>query len=143
MTPSRIQRKRTKGSKLPPNTVVVTRPGKWGNPFNLKSAEHCWTAIVHGFKGDKRGRAAASVVMYAAWIKQGKAVEIDCGLTCESKSQTFRAASSPVIKTFVPPTIAEIKAELRGRNLACFCKVGDPCHGDWLFEVANGLEVVK
>lgn len=31
--PTRIQRKRTKGWKLPPNTVCVTRPGKWGNPF--------------------------------------------------------------------------------------------------------------
>lgn len=31
--PIRIQRKRTKGWKMPPNTVSVTRPGKWGNPF--------------------------------------------------------------------------------------------------------------
>ncbi len=33
MTPLRIQRRRTKGYRLPPNTVCVTRPGKWGNPF--------------------------------------------------------------------------------------------------------------
>jgi hypothetical protein len=31
--PIRIRRKRTKGWKMPPNTVSVTRPGKWGNPF--------------------------------------------------------------------------------------------------------------
>lgn len=31
--PKRIQRKRTKGWKMPPNTVCVTRPGKYGNPF--------------------------------------------------------------------------------------------------------------
>ncbi len=31
--PERIQRKRTKGWKMPPNTVYVGRPGPWGNPF--------------------------------------------------------------------------------------------------------------
>lgn len=31
--PIRIQRKRTKGWKAPPNTVYVGRPTKWGNPF--------------------------------------------------------------------------------------------------------------
>lgn len=35
--PIRVQRKRTKGYKLPPNTVCVTRPGKFGNPFDTAS----------------------------------------------------------------------------------------------------------
>jgi len=29
----RVQRSRAKGSRLPPNTKCVTRPGKWSNPF--------------------------------------------------------------------------------------------------------------
>lgn len=29
----RIQRRRTKGWRLPPNTVCVSRPSKWGNPY--------------------------------------------------------------------------------------------------------------
>ena len=33
--PIRIQRKRTKGFKLPPNTVCVPRGTKWGNPFKI------------------------------------------------------------------------------------------------------------
>lgn len=33
--PVRIQRKRTKGWKMPENTVSVCRPGKWGNPFSV------------------------------------------------------------------------------------------------------------
>lgn len=28
-------------------------------------------------------------------------------------------------------------SELRGRNLACWCKLGDPCHADVLLELAN------
>lgn len=31
----RIQRKRTKGWKMPPNAVYVGRPTKWGNPYGL------------------------------------------------------------------------------------------------------------
>jgi hypothetical protein len=27
--------------------------------------------------------------------------------------------------------------ELRGKNLACWCKLGDPCHADVLLELAN------
>ena len=26
---------------------------------------------------------------------------------------------------------------LRGKNLACWCKIGDPCHADVLIEIAN------
>ena len=35
MIPKRIQLKRTKGWKLPENTVVVSRPSKWGNPYKV------------------------------------------------------------------------------------------------------------
>ena len=38
----------------------------------------------------------------------------------------------------VPPTIDHIRAELRGKPLACWCKAGAPCHGDVLLEIANG-----
>ena len=31
--PIRIQLRRTKGWRMPENTVRVTRPSKWGNPF--------------------------------------------------------------------------------------------------------------
>ena len=33
--PKRIQRKRTKGWRMPANTVYVGRPTKWGNPFTV------------------------------------------------------------------------------------------------------------
>lgn len=38
----RIQRKRTKGFRLPPNAVYVGRPSKWGNPYRLDE-EHSFT----------------------------------------------------------------------------------------------------
>ena len=32
------------------------------------------------------------------------------------------------------------RLELKGRNLACWCPPGEPCHADELLEVANGAE---
>ncbi|WP_353641366.1 DUF4326 domain-containing protein [Mesorhizobium sp. WSM2239] len=31
----------------------------------------------------------------------------------------------------------EIQFKLRGKNLACWCKPGEPCHADVLLELAN------
>jgi hypothetical protein len=33
--------------------------------------------------------------------------------------------------------LADIMRELRGKNLACWCKPGEPCHADVLLELAN------
>lgn len=35
------------------------------------------------------------------------------------------------------PTAATIKKELRGKDLACWCKPGTVCHADVLLEIAN------
>lgn len=34
----------------------------------------------------------------------------------------------------------EIRAELAGRDLACWCPLGQPCHADVLLEIANAGE---
>lgn len=42
--PVRIQRKRSKGWRVPPNTVYVGRGSRWGNPFVIGkdgTAEEC------------------------------------------------------------------------------------------------------
>lgn len=39
--PKRIQRKRTKGWRMPRNTVSVTRPGRWGNCFPIGREYEC------------------------------------------------------------------------------------------------------
>lgn len=37
----------------------------------------------------------------------------------------------------VDPTGAQKLAELRGKNIACYCEARTPCHGDVLLEIAN------
>lgn len=33
--------------------------------------------------------------------------------------------------------VGDIVSNLRGKNLACWCKPGEPCHADVLLEIAN------
>ena len=35
----RVQRKRSKGWKIPPNTIYVGRPSKWGNPWKASATK--------------------------------------------------------------------------------------------------------
>jgi hypothetical protein len=37
-----------------------------------------------------------------------------------------------------PPSPAEIIGTLGGKNLACWCRIGTPCHADTLLALANG-----
>lgn len=40
----------------------------------------------------------------------------------------------------MPWRIAEAREELRGKNLACWCRLDTPCHADILLELANRRE---
>lgn len=35
------------------------------------------------------------------------------------------------------PYYDDIRRELAGKDVACWCKVGEPCHADVLLEIAN------
>lgn len=50
--PKRIQLKRTKGWKMPPNTVKVDRTTKWGNPFYVRCDQRgIWEVVrPHGLR---------------------------------------------------------------------------------------------
>ena len=89
---------------------VVTRPGRWGNPFSIDE-----TAERYGLGRD--AAQAKAVAMCGEWLKG-----------------TLDAKLSPG----PPPSRAEIRAELKGHNLACWCKPGTPCHADVLIKMANG-----
>ncbi len=137
--PRRIQRKRSKGWKMPPNTVSVTRPGKWGNPFDFRSSDCCWLALSYGCRGDRLGRQEASVKAFREWIepptKGKKLVRMERGIRLGDDEKNFQIGPRFVVGP--PPTIDAVRTELRGKNLACFCPLTHPCHADVLLELAN------
>jgi len=111
--PQRIQRKRTKGWKMPPNTVSVTRPGKWGNPF--RSSTYTAEQAVELYRTAVMG--AMPIAFAAGLVRHVSVMDL-------AKAQIDRLANLPL-------------HELRGKNLACWCKPGEPCHADVLLDFAN------
>lgn len=140
MKPVRIQRKRVKGWRMPPNTVSVTRPGKWGNPFDFRPSDCCWLALSYGCRGDRLGRQEASVKAFCEWVqpppKGKKLVRMERGIRIGNAAKDFQIGPRFIVGP--PPTIDAIRAELRGKNLACFCALDRPCHADVLLKLANG-----
>jgi hypothetical protein len=90
--------------------VTVTRRGRWGNPFVIADV-----AVRFGL-GPAAAQARA-VALHREWMEGRLDPALDPG----------RA----------PPTRAELVAALGGRNLACWCKPGTPCHADLLIGLAN------
>ena len=119
MTPIRVQRKRSRGWTMPPNTVYVGRPSKWGNPW---TPETYWAA---GYSGSSEAAALAAVEAFRAWLT-GEPCSWDA-----PKARLFEPGPERH-----PPDVSV----LRGKNLACWCPLGRPCHADALLELANAPE---
>jgi hypothetical protein len=107
--PRRIQLKRTKGWRMPAGAVKVDRTTRWGNPFHQ----------------DACGSVERAVACHRAWLL-GDAAALK------------RLGCPPPPRGAERPSLEEIRRELRGKDLACWCKPGTPCHGDLLVELANG-----
>jgi hypothetical protein len=41
-----------------------------------------------------------------------------------------------------PELVERARRELAGKDLACWCPIGQPCHADVLLEIVNGGEAV-
>ena len=113
MKPRRIQLKRTRGWRLPPNSVVVARPTRWGNPFRVGG----WYRWVGGARGAMWREATQPGVRGSTLIvDQAMAVEWFARLMDRKRPDLH---------------------ELRGKNLACWCQPGTPCHADVLLKLAT------
>lgn len=125
MRPQRIQRKRTKGWKMPPNAVVVDRTSGFGNPFPVRKGSSTtmgkttdtwivgtWEGPAMWFKDTKQDAVKLAVDAFKLWIKQ--------------PAQGHLMAKAKM---------------LRGKNLACWCPLTSPCHADVLLELANEWQV--
>ncbi len=120
------------------HVVKVTRPGPWGNPFNFRDGAYCWAALAYGCRADPAGRQEASVRAFREWIDPGEgrrvlSVEVDPAIVAGER----RMSLGPKVTAGKAPSLEEVRIALRGRNLACWCKIGAPCHADVLLELAN------
>ena len=75
-------------------------------------------------------------VVYVGWpTKWGNNFRVGIDGTASECIEKYRARIRGNMWSF--PTTKDIQAELRGKDLACWCRVGDPCHADVLLEIAN------
>lgn len=112
MTPVRVQLRREKGWRMPPNTVKVSRPSVWGNPFNS-------TQIYVIFPWTETGAPAVGLRAPPS---------LDRCLDLYVAHLRCLMALHPNILT-----------PLRGKNLACWCPLDQPCHADVLLRLANDM----
>lgn len=114
--PKRIQRKRTRGWRMPPNTISVCRSSVFGNPF-----------IVGCLLRDTNRTG----------ITQKMAVDLYRTLltTPELIANELFAANTMLLRHGILENIHLLK----GKNLACWCPLDQPCHADVLLEIANNI----
>jgi Domain of unknown function (DUF4326) len=124
--PKRIQRQRTKGFNLkvassnPNGVVYVGRPTWFGNPFTPKQFYDA------GYSGNTATAISACVQAYREW------------LTGEPFSLHWREPNH-FLGWLAACREDRVKRlpELRGKDLACYCPLDQPCHADVLLELAN------
>ena len=115
--PIRIQLRRTKGWKKPEGAVVVSRPSKWGNPF---VCHHPGSALERPMK------PKLAVISFRLLIE---------------KEGAWSPIPLPWPKGKIPTqftTVEDVRTELRGKDLCCWCGLDQACHADVLLEIANG-----
>lgn len=124
--PVRLQLSRRRGFDLQQwsravnglDAVKADRSTRLGNPFRVTSA----TATSCG--GTKIVWVVGGWSAPAMWIKDDKT---------EALAISIRAYRAWITR----PENAGLLARARGKNLACWCAEGAPCHADVLLELAN------
>ena len=117
--PVRIQRSRRKGFKTPANTIYVGRPTKYGNPFKL--TQDGWIMCY-----------STSRVRLNPWIYWS----VSGGFTTADIVELYEKwVTGKLVIAWLqaPPDVADLK----GKNLSCFCSLKSPCHADVLLKLAN------
>lgn len=86
------------------------------------------------------GLPAVKVARPGKWGNPAKVGELGC-TTATSAVNAYRRwltkGPASLLSFRDPPRITEIVEQLRGKNLACFCRLDQPCHADVLLQIAN------
>ena len=134
--PVRIQRKRTKGWRMPEGAIYVGRPTVFGNPFRVIRSTCCATVDVVDDNG------VTYVIDHTYAHAQGHADVHLGGAWAYARREAVSLYSAELTYWFGgrmkhDTPFREAIESLRGHDLACWCPLDQPCHADVLLEVAN------
>ena len=119
--PHRVQRKRTRGWRTPPNTAYVGRPTRWGNPFRVG----IW------------GTAQECVDAYEKWMSNDTSPEMCAWRNSLFDNPKFDHHYSGMGGFIMMCAPYYSFLGLRGMNLSCWCSLNEPCHADVLLRLVN------
>ena len=155
LAPKRIQLRRTKGWRKPEGAVVVSRPSKWGNPFifgDYTGLARVPAVFDPSADWEYEGRISADgtrhdffhpdgrvTICHVRYMTRAEVVETYRRLLTGDLTPAMRSAglrSGP--NRTMPVTLDDVRRELAGHDLACWCKISDPCHADVLLAIARG-----
>jgi hypothetical protein len=80
----------------------------------------------------KGTRLPAGVVVVTRPTKWGNPHPLELG-----RAEAVRRYRDDLLAGRLKVSVDDVRRELRGRDLACYCPLGEPCHADVLLEVAN------
>ena len=121
----RIQRKRTKGWKMPDNTTYVGRPTMWGNPFKLIGD------MIYVDAGHRRKILSKWVCYYdGGGYDTSDVVKLFRDLLMDFNSHEVEPEIRDKFKL-----MRDRIQDLKGKDLACFCSLSCQCHADALIEL--------
>lgn len=58
----------------------------------------------------------------------------------QTREQAVNSFRSALLDGRLQFSIARVRRDLRGRDLACWCRLDQPCHADVLLAIANDLD---
>ncbi|QKW31466.1 DUF4326 domain-containing protein (plasmid) [Streptomyces seoulensis] len=122
-SPTRIQRRRTKGWRAPEGAVYVGRGTRWGNPW----------AVVRTNTG------TGWAVQWAGHRDQHKPLGINDFIPANDQRDAHALAVElhEMWACAHPQLLERAQRELAGRTVMCWCAETLPCHGDTWLLLAN------
>lgn len=127
--PNRIQRKRTKGWRMPKGVVYVGRGSRFGNPFRIHNGHTSigpmWHIAVNTWKHIPSDQCVYAYITSSGTLKPSAVVSLYRNMLAVREMDD-------------PDRLREWLSPLVGRDLACWCPLDQACHADVLLEIANG-----
>lgn len=130
----RIQRKRTKGWRMPDNSIYVGRPTMWGNPFKVVGD------TIYVFSRYRFTHNLDPWIFHLMGDTE-KAAEIyhECVLN-NSMVYAYCADMRDIDIVYIYDHFKQISQnlnKLKGKDLVCWCSLDKPCHADVIIKIIN------
>lgn len=118
--PERVVRRRSAGWKGPENTTYIDRTSRWGNPWGAKPERVPGLGRRYAITGPGIGHRSLLITDQV-----------------DAHRFVITRYFNALTRNQLAFTVADMRAELAGRNLGCFCGIELPCHVDVSLLIVN------